>query len=315
MGTVDKSYKPDEGISLGTSLASLLKALRPQQWIKNGLVFLPFMFAVQQAWSLDDLDPVPGFAVKLLIVFAAFCALSGAVYLINDLFDRKADQQHPVKKHRPIPSGKVGVPTAVFTTFVLIAAGLAATFLVDLVLGAISLLYLAINQSYSLGLKRVVLIDITAVASGYVIRAVAGAVAIDVAASPWLYATTAAGALFIVLGRRYAEVRLGGKGAVDQRSVLSKYAGPFIGQLLAMAATAAWLSYTLYTVEAENLPQNNTMLLTIPLVTLGLFRYLYLLNTSKQAEAPEQLIIRDIPLVLCILGWMGVAAAVLLLND
>ena len=315
MGTADKSLKSFGANVAATGPAALVRALRPQQWIKNALVFLPFLFAIDQAWSLDNLDPVPGLIGKLLIVFAAFCALSGAVYLLNDLSDRKADQLHPVKKRRPIASGKVSVPTAVFVMVALTAAGLAATFLVELVLGGIGLIYLAINVAYSFGLKRIVLVDVMAVASGYVIRAVAGAVAIDVTPSPWLYATTAAAALFIVVGRRYAEVRLAGDGAAEQRSVLGKYAGPFVSQLLTITATAAWLSYTLYTVEAENLPQNNTMLLTIPLVSFGLFRYLYLLNTSKEAEAPEQLIMRDAPLVLSIIGWVVTAVLVLILND
>ena len=315
MGTADKNYR-----SIGQSVAAsrpgaLLVALRPQQWIKNGLVFLPFMFAIRQAWSLDDLDPVPGLIGQLWVVFAAYCALSGAVYLFNDLADREVDRQHTVKRHRPIPSGKVAVPVAVATMVILIAAGLAATFLLDAVLGAVSLLYLGINVAYSLGVKRLVLVDVFMVASGYVIRAVAGAITIDVTPSPWLYATTAAAALFIVLGRRYAEVRLAGDSSADQRSVLSKYAGPFIGQLLAISATAAWLSYTLYTVEAENLPQNNTMLLTIPLVTFGLFRYLFLLNTKEEAESPEQLIVKDPPLVLSIIGWVVVVVLVLVLND
>ena len=315
MSTAEKIYKSLERSVVAIRLRALLKSLRPQQWIKNGLVFLPFMFAIRQAWSLDDLDPVPGLIGRLLVVFAAFCALSGAVYLFNDLADRNADQQHPVKRHRPIASGMVGVPLAVSVMVVLIVAGLVGTFLVDRVLGGIGALYLAINLVYSLGVKRVVLIDVLVVATGYVIRAVAGAVAIDVTPSPWLFATTAAGALFIVLGRRYAEVRLAGDGAADQRSVLSKYAGPFIGQLLIISATSAWLSYTLYTVEADNLPQNNTMLLTLPVVTFALFRYLYLLNTSEDAEAPEQLIARDLPLVLCIVSWVVIVALVLILND
>ena len=315
MGSADKSYKSFGNSVAATWPAALVKTLRPQQWIKNALVFLPFMFAIRQAWSLDNLDPVPELIGKLLIVFAAFCALSGAVYLLNDLSDRKADQLHPVKKGRPIASGKVSVPMAVIVMAALAAAGLAATFLVEPVLGGIGLIYLAINVAYSLGIKRIVLLDVMAVASGYVIRAVAGAVAIDVSPSPWLYATTAAAAFFIVVGRRYAEVRLAGEGASEQRSVLEKYAGPFISQLLTISATAAWLSYTLYTVEAENLPQNNTMMLTIPLVTFGLFRYLYLLNTSKEAEAPEQLIMRDVPLVLSIIGWVVAAVLVLILND
>ena len=314
MGTADKSYKSLRPSAVAAGPAALLMAIRPHQWVKNGLVFLPFMFAIRQAWSLEDLSPVPGLIARLLIVFAAFCALTGAVYLLNDLFDRKADQQHPVKRHRPVASGKVGVPTAVTAMAALAAVGLAASFMVDPVLGGVSLLYLGINVSYSLGVKHLVLLDVMSVASGYVIRAVAGAIAIDVTASPWLYATTGAGAMFMVLGRRYAEVRLAGDRAEEQRSVLSKYAGPYISQLLMLSATAAWLSYTLYTVEAENLPQNNTMLLTIPLVTLGLFRYLYLLNTSEEAEAPEQLFMRDFPLVLSIVGWLGVAVLVLVLN-
>ncbi len=315
MGTSDKFYKSISNSVAATGPAALVKALRPQQWIKNALVFLPFMFAIRQAWSLDNLDPVPELIGKLLIVFGAFCALSGAVYLLNDLADRKSDAMHPVKKARPIASGKVSVPLAVAAMLALLAAGLAAMFLVALVLGGIGLIYVVINVAYSLGIKRIVLVDIMAVASGYVIRAVAGAVAIDVTPSPWLYATTAAAAFFIVVGRRYAEARLAGDVASQQRSVLEKYAGQFINQLLTISATAAWLSYTLYTVEAENLPQNNTMMLTIPLVSFGLFRYLYLLNTSKEAEAPEQLIMRDLPLVMSIFAWVVAAVLVLILND
>ena len=310
----DKFIEPAEQSGVASQPTALLKALRPKQWIRNGLVFFPLVFSVQVAWSLDNLEPVPGLIVRLLVLLAAFCALSSAVYLFNDLADREADRQHPVKRFRPIASGKVGVPLALAALVTLAAAGLAAMFLVEWVLGVIGLIYLAINMAYSVGVKQVVLLDVLAVASGYVIRVVAGAVAIGVTPSPWLYVTTAAGALFIVLGRRYAEVRLAGDSAAGQRPVLSKYAGAFIGQCIAISATAAWLSYTLYTVEAENLPENNTMLLTLPLVTFGLFRYLYLLNTSREAETPEQLIVKDIPLVLSILCWMGVSALVLLLN-
>ncbi|HJN86155.1 MAG: decaprenyl-phosphate phosphoribosyltransferase [Dehalococcoidia bacterium] len=310
----DKFIEPAEQSGVASQPTALLKALRPKQWIRNGLVFFPLVFSVQVAWSLDNLEPVPGLIVRLLVLLAAFCALSSAVYLFNDLADREADRQHPVKRFRPIASGKVGVPLALAALVTLAAAGLAAMFLVEWVLGVIGLIYLAINMAYSVGVKQVVLLDVLAVASGYVIRVVAGAVAIGVTPSPWLYVTTAAGALFIVLGRRYAEVRLAGDSAAGQRPVLSKYAGAFIGQCIAISATAAWLSYALYTVEAENLPENNTMLLTLPLVTFGLFRYLYLLNTSREAETPEQLIVKDIPLVLSILCWMGVSALVLLLN-
>lgn len=315
MKTSDRIYRSVGRGVAASRLGALLRALRPQQWIKNGLVFLPFMFAIRQVWSMDDLDPVPGLIGRLLVVFAAFCSLSGGVYLFNDLVDRDVDRRHAVKRYRPIASGKVGVPVAVSAMLALVAAGLAAAFLVESFLGAVCLLYIGINVSYSMGMKQVVLVDVFMVAAGYVIRTVAGAIAMDVTPSPWLYVTTAAAALFIVLGRRYAEVRLAGDSAVDQRTVLSKYAGPFIGQLLLMSAAAAWLGYTMYTVEAENLPQNNTMLLTIPLVTFGLFRYLFLLNSREEAESPEQLIVRDLPLVLSIIGWVAVVVLVLVLND
>ena len=297
------------------SLVALVRAFRPLQWVKNGLVFLPFVFAVDVAWSTDDLSQVPDLLVKLFLIASAFCALSSAVYLFNDLLDRAGDQLHPIKRNRPIASGMVGAPLAVSVMIILAVVALAVMVLVEPLLATAGGLYALINIGYSLGLKQVVLLDALAVTSGYVIRAVAGAVVIDVTASPWLYATTGAGALFIVLGRRFAEVRLAGDSAEKQRPVLKEYSGPFINQLLILSAAAAWLSYTLYTVEATNLPDNNTMLFTLPLVTFGLFRYLFLLNQNERAEAPEQLIIRDLPLVLAIISWVVVSTVVLVLNS
>ena len=292
-------------------MADAFRLLRPLQWVKNGLVFLPFLFAIDIAWDTDGLQYVPALLARLAVVFLGFCSLSSGVYVFNDLMDRNADRAHPRKRHRPIASGKVGVPLAVLLIVVLTAFGLIA-------LGPSLLpvcgIYLAINVAYCLGGKNLVLLDVFAVASGYVIRAVSGALAIDVDPSPWLYTTTGAGALFIVLGRRYAEVRLAGEDASRQRPVLERYSQPFITQLLTVSATAALLSYTLYTIEAENLPDNNAMLFTLPLVALGLFRYLYLLNHSSEAEAPEQLMVRDLPLLATVVAWLAVSAAVLLIN-
>ncbi len=315
MGATKKRGDLNSQGALALDPIALLKALRPVQWVKNGLVFLPFVFAVDLVWSADDLGPVPELLLKLVFVALAFCALSSAIYLFNDLMDRSGDRLHPVKKNRPIAAGKVGVPVAVAVMIVLATAGLVVMVQVEPFLGLAGGLYAGINVGYSLGIKQVVLLDAFAVTSGYIIRAAAGAVAIDVTPSPWLYATTGAAALFIVLGRRFAEVRLAGDSVEEQRSVLKDYADPFISQLLMLSAAAAWLSYTLYTVEATNLPENNTMLFTLPLVTFGLFRYLYLLNNSEQAEAPEQLIVRDLPLVLSIISWVAVSTLVLLLNS
>ena len=295
-------------------MTDAVRLLRPLQWVKNGLVFLPFLFAIDIAWSADSLGDVPALLGRLALLFLGFCALSSGVYVFNDLMDRNSDREHPRKRTRPIASGSVGVPAAIVLIVVLVAGGLAAAWYAGVVLLLVCGIYLAINAAYCLGGKNVVLLDVFAVASGYVIRAVSGALAIDVDPSPWLYTTTGAGALFIVLGRRYAEVRLAGDGADRQRRVLARYSGPFISQLLIISATAALLSYTLYTIEAENLPENNAMLFTLPLVALGLFRYLYLLNHSSDAEAPEQLMVRDLPLLATVAAWLAVSAVVLLIN-
>ena len=300
----------DKPGTLERSLA-LGKALRPFQWIKNTLVFLPLLFAVRVVWSPQDLAPLPDLLVNLVLAFLGFCAVSSAVYLFNDVSDRDADRNHPIKRTRPLASGAVSVPVAIAIAVLLAVSGLVALAAINLVVLWVALAYLGINLAYSLGAKHVALLDVFLVSAGYVIRVVAGAVAIGALPSPWLYATTAAGALFIVLGRRYAEVRLAGEEASAQRPVLALYSGPLIGQLLTISATAAWLSYTLYAVEAVNLPANNTMLLTVPLVTLGLFRYLYLLNTDAHAETPERLISRDPPMVFAIFSWM-VASSIIL---
>ena len=290
---------------------ALGKALRPFQWIKNTLVFIPLLFAVRVVWSPQDLAPLPDLLVNLVLAFLGFCAVSSAVYLFNDVSDRDADRNHPIKRTRPLASGAVSVPVAIAIAVLLAGLGLVALAAINLVVLWVALAFLGINLAYSLGAKHVALLDVFLVSAGYVIRVVAGAVAIGALPSPWLYATTAAGALFIVLGRRYAEVRLAGEEASAQRPVLALYSGPLIGQLLTISATAAWLSYTLYAVEAVNLPANNTMLLTVPLVTLGLFRYLYLLNTDAHAETPERLISRDPPMVFAIFSWM-VASSIIL---
>ena len=175
MGATEKIGDPNSQGALALDPIALLKALRPLQWVKNGLVFLPFVFAVDLAWSTDDLGPVPELLLKLVFVALAFCALSSAIYLFNDLMDRSGDRLHPVKKNRPIASGKVGVPVAVAVMIMLATAGLVVMVMVEPFLGLAGGLYAGINVGYSLGIKQVVLLDAFAVTSGYIIRAAAGA--------------------------------------------------------------------------------------------------------------------------------------------
>ena len=203
-------------------MADAFRLLRPLQWAKNVLVFLPFLFAVDIAWSVDALGDIPPLLGRLAVLFLGFCVLSSGVYVFNDLMDRQADRAHPRKRHRPIASGRVGVPAAMVLIVVLTVSGLAAAWYVGLWLLLVSGVYLTINAVYSLGGKNVVLLDVFSVASGYVIRAVSGALAIDVDPSPWLYTTTGAGALFIVLGRA---VRRGPSGR-GQRGPAAPGAGP-----------------------------------------------------------------------------------------
>ena len=298
-------------------LAGLLTTARPLQWVKNLLVFLPLLFAVDLVWEPGNLATLLPYIPRLAGLFAAFCALSSAIYILNDLADREADGRHPTKQARPIASGLLPGWLAMSAMAALAAAGMLGLYGITapaLELPLIGGIYLLANVGYSLRLKRVALVDVMIVAGGYVLRAVAGAVAVGAAPSPWLYAVTAAGALFIVIGRRYAEARLAGEDPEAQRATLSHYAPPLGGQLLILSATAALVSYALYAVEADNLPENNTMLLTVPLVIFGLFRYLYLLNHSRDAESPELLMLKDVPLLLAIGAWMVVAGAVLVLN-
>ena len=299
-------------------IAGLVGTARPRQWVKNLLVFLPLLFAVDLVWFAEDLTTLLPYVSRLAILFAAFCALSSAVYILNDLADRKADRRHPTKRFRPIASGDVSPPLAGAACAALAIAGMAGLYAISdapyRILAVIGVVYLLLNVGYSLRLKRVALVDVMLVAAGYVLRAVAGAVAVGATPSPWLYAVTAAGALFIVVGRRYAEARLAGGSPDAQRATLGDYGPPLGGQLLILSATAALVSYTLYAVEADNLPDNNTMLLTVPLVIFGLFRYLYLLNHSRDAESPELLMLRDVPLLVAIAAWVAVAGAVLVLN-
>ena len=297
-----------------SALLVFIRALRPRQWIKNGLVFVPFLFAVDLAWSPAGLDEVPGLLVQVVVAAVAFCALSAAVYLFNDLLDREADRNHPVKRFRPLASGRVKVPIAIGAMIISMAIGLVLLGLANYTLAGIGVLYLVLNTGYSVGLKRLVVVDVLLVASGYVIRTVVGALVIGVIPSPWLYATTGAAALFIVLGKRFAEVRLAGENPESQRAVLRQYPPQFVSQLLNISAATALVSYSLYTIEAANLPDNNAMLLTIPLVAFGLFRFLYLVHTSEDAEYPEVLIAKDLPMVISVVAWLAMAGTILILG-
>ena len=249
---------------------------------------------------------------KSTAAFVLFCAVTGVVYLVNDLFDVERDRAHPVKRHRPVASGALPVWVAWVAAAVLTALSLGLSFLLEPLFGGVALGYLALMLVYSAALKHVVLIDVFSISAGFVLRAVAGAAALHVPISPWLYTCTGLGALLIALGKRRSELAQAGDGADRQRGTLGWYTLPLLDQLIAVVAPSTLVAYTLYTFTSPNVPENHAMMLTIPFVVYGLFRYVYMMHNTGLGEVPEEMLITDRPLIASILLWLASAAAVLL---
>ncbi|MCA1645068.1 MAG: decaprenyl-phosphate phosphoribosyltransferase [Chloroflexi bacterium] len=286
---------------------TLVVALRPRQWTKNALLFIALAFTLNlQERSL---------LLHSVAAFACFCALSSAGYLVNDVSDVEADRAHPTKRFRPIAAGLLPVPFALGLGLVLAVLGLAGAFFINPLLGVLALAYLLLTAVYSTTLKHVVLLDIFAIAGGFVLRAAAGAVAIDVPISPWLYIATLLGALLIALGKRRTELEtLGVEAAVGHRRNMESYSLEFIDQLILVISSAALMTYALYTFSAENLPRNHSMMLTIPVVLYGLFRYLFLVRDGDIGASPEELLFRDRPLLVAVAVWAFLAVTILYLE-
>ncbi len=317
-----------------STLKNLIRSCRPKQSAKNGLVLVPLFFTINIWWDANNLDRNLIIIAKALITFGAFSALSGAVYLFNDLRDAEQDRAHPVKRYRPIAAGLISPQLAWATAILFTAAGLAATAVINIPLLGVSAGYIALNIAYTTVLKHEVILDVMSVSAGFVLRAVAGTLAINgtefgigglepavvpLNISPWLYVVTALGALFIALVKRRSELVAAGDVAESQRAILREYTEKLLDQLIVIVAASTLMAYTLYTfssgiTESSNVPENNTMMLTIPFVGYGLFRYLYLMHVKGKGEAPEEVLLTDRPLRLNIMLWLGTAALVLLLN-
>ena len=289
----------------------LLKATRPRQWAKNLLVFLAFFFAIGHHGQAGIQGEIAIFG-RAALAFLVFCLLSGATYIINDLADAERDRQHPKKRLRPIASGRLSPTLARVAAPVLIGVSLAGAFTLERSFGVVAALYLALNIAYSAGVKHLVILDVFSISAGFVLRAVAGALVINVAVSPWLFVMTSLGALMIALGKRRIELIALGPGRGTTRGVLTQYSLPFVDQMITVVAPTAIVSYTLYTFTAPNLPENHAMMLTVPFVVYGLFRYLHLLHDGDLAGAPEELFLTDVPLMINNVLWLATASTVLL---
>ena len=270
-------------------LAALLKTMRPKQWVKNGLLFVALIFDGQ-------LFALPALA-RTLAGFVLFSLLASVVYIINDLADLEADRNHPTKRLRPIPSGNLPIPLArtVGVLLFLIVFGLAP--LLSWPFALMCLIYFLLNLAYSRWLKHIPLIDVMVLASFYVLRVGAGMVLIEVSRfSPWLYVFTTFLALYLGIGKRRAELVLLADGANSHRKVLEGYTLPILDQMNIVVSSSAIITYSLYTFSAPNLPENHTMMLTIPFIIYGVFRYLYLLQVKNIGGAPEEVLFSDRPL-------------------
>lgn len=277
-------------------LIPLLKTMRPRQWTKNGFVFVALFFD-GKLLQLESLLPTIG-------AFALLCLMSSAVYIMNDLADIENDRQHPVKKNRPLPAGQLHPRVALVAAVLFAVGSLASGFLLNWQFGLVLLAYLLSQIAYSFWLKHVVLLDISIVTAGFVLRIAAGVTVIDVQRfSPWLYLFGGFLALFMVLGKRRHELTLLGDNADSHRAILKEYNLDLIDRMLGMVTTSAVVSYSLYTFLAEGLPENHMMMLTIPFVLYAIFRYLYLIHVRALGGAPEDILLQDRSFQLSLIGF------------
>lgn len=288
------------------NLPALVRALRPLQWTKNGVVVAALVFG-GELFAAGSLARAAAAAI-------VFCCASSGVYLVNDLRDAEGDRVHPQKRHRPIAAGLVTPTHAALAAAALFAIALAGAWLVRPPFLAVVLGYLALMAAYSYGLKRLAILDVFAIAAGFVLRAVGGAVAIAVPVSPWLYVCTMLLALFVGFGKRRHELTSLVAEAAGHRANLEAYSVPLLDQIIGIVAAATVMAYALYTVDAPNLPGNHAMMLTIPFVVYALFRYLYLIHRRDLGGAPEALLFADRPLLGCIAGWGLSSVAILYLG-
>jgi 4-hydroxybenzoate polyprenyltransferase len=296
------------------SLRGLLAACRPLQWQKNLLLYAAFVFSAGTAWSWREPSAwLPLFATAT-VAFLLFNVIASGEYLINDALDADRDRLHPRKRLRPVASGAISTRLALTAGGILLASGvLGALLFVSAGFALVAGAYAALALAYSAWLKRVVIVDVVVIALGFMLRALAGAVAIAVVISPWLLVCTALGALFVAVAKRRQELVLLAAGAEDHRAVLGDYTADGLSAISWAAAAATIVAYGLYLVTAPNLPDNHLMLLTLPLVVYGVFRYRLIAERTPERNADE-LVLRDIPLLASVLLFAVTSLLVMALS-
>ena len=288
-----------------STLRLVLLSLRPEQWTKNLFVFAGVLFG-------GHLLDVPAM-LRAVTAFVIFCALSGVVYIFNDLADRAADQRHPIKRLRPIPSGRLSSATAAIAAAILCLAALIAAALLSPMFAVLATTYVALLMLYSVVLKHLVIIDALTIAAGFVLRAAAGAVAVFVPISHWLLVCTTLLALFLVLSKRRHELTILADGAMTHRPILEEYSPYLLDQMIAVVTASTLVAYSVYSTSAETAERLKTtrLGLTIPFVLYGIFRYLYLVHQKRAGGSPADLLLTDRPLLACVGLWALCVALIL----
>ncbi len=294
--------------------AALIAAMRPYQWPKNVVVFAALVFSAGEAWRPGDPGSWWPLLWRSVALFGLWCLAASATYLLNDVRDREADRLHPRKRLRPIARGELGSGRALGAAGVLAAAGVGGALVLDTVAGLVLAGYSALMALYSLGLKRVAILDILLLSAGVVGRAVSGAAAIEVEISPWLYVCSSFAAFFFATTKRWAEFRQLGAEAARHRPSLAAYNAEVLELMLGVSAAGALLSYSLYTIESGRVPEDGSMALTIPFVVFALFRFLLLMSGPRQGDAPDRVLFSDRQVLAAIAGFTVTAFAVLMMH-
>jgi 4-hydroxybenzoate polyprenyltransferase len=285
----------------------IIKVMRPPQWIKNGFVFMPLVFS-GRLHSPEDVFRVIGMAF-------AFCLASSATYIMNDYLDREQDRVHPRKKHRPLASGELATWVALVTMVLLTAASFSIALCIHSPKATFWFLlaYLLLQLAYSLKLKDVLIVDVLTIAGGFLLRVLAGATVIGVSVSSWLILCTFSVSILLALGKRRHEAVILSNDAVSHRPVLENYSVLLLDQLLQVVTTSTLIFYCLYSVRGASASDvlSEKMMFTIPLVTYGIFRYMYLIYHKKNGGSPTALLLEDLPLLSCTILWLAACVAII----
>lgn len=281
-----------------------LTALRPKQWSKNLVIFAGLVFA-QKFFDLHYLQ-------ISFLAFLAFSLCASSVYLINDVKDLEQDKRHPIKSLRPLPSGKISVPVAILLSLVLAVISLSLAFWLQRPFGLLLTIYWVMMLAYSFKLKHIVIVDILVISTGFIIRAISGAVVLDVMISRWLISCAIFLSLFLILAKRRHEIVVLGLTAADHRAILMEYGDRLLDQMIAVVTACTIISYVLYTVDPETVAKFGThnLILTVPFVLYGIFRYLYLVYQRNLGGRPEAILLSDRPLLFSIFLWVVVSMVI-----